>query len=134
MRPSTLGVCALVLFLLPGCGGSHESVVREGIAILKEAADTLETVKDARTAEAARPALKKLGERWRANQKRASAMKPPSKHERVHLQRQYLGEFEAAYKRYLLEVHRVRRLPKGDETVDELQPDSIEMPLGIGKK
>lgn len=110
----------LVLLLVTGCGDSPESLTRDSIATLNEVADVLATVKDRRTADAARPTLRQLGERWRDLQKRAGAVKQPTAGESKALQERYRPEMEAAMKRYFAEVQRLLQVPGGPEALREL--------------
>jgi hypothetical protein len=125
VRGIILAALAL-LVLASGCSDSHESLTKDAIAVVNETADVLATIKDSPTADAAKPKLKELGDRWRDNQQRRAAKKRISAKELARLERQYGAQMEAATKRYLAEVVRVRKVDGGEEALRELgevQPD-----------
>jgi hypothetical protein len=118
-------VCG-VLLAASGCGDSHESLVKEGVRILNDAADELSTINDQSSAEAARPKLQDINQRWRANQEQADAVKKPTSQERQRLQEEYSTEFETAARRCRIESSRVKRIPGGTAAVkelDDIKPD-----------
>jgi hypothetical protein len=118
-------VCGL-LSAADGCGDSHESLVKEGVRILNDAADVLSTINDKAGVDAARPKLRDINQRWRENQDRADAMKKPTQQERQRLQREYSTEFETAGRRCRIEKTRVRRVPGGAAAIkelDDIKPD-----------
>jgi hypothetical protein len=115
-----LPVICVVLLGSNGCSESNESLAAEAIAILKDIADELSTIKDPPSAEAAKPQLKTLGDRWRDNQRRRSKSKTMSSREMAVLERKYGPQLESALKRYLAEVARVRRIEDGEDALNEL--------------
>jgi hypothetical protein len=120
MNRRFLALLASTALALAGCGDTHDSLTSDSIRTLNETADVLATVKDARSADAARPQLKKLGERWRGLQKRAGDLKQPTTEEREELQKKHRPELEAAIKRYFTETTRVLRVPGGAGALQEL--------------
>lgn len=120
MRRTILVLCAFSILPLLGCGDSHESLAANAIAILKDIADELSTIKDSATSEAAQPRLKELGNRWRANERRVAEYKPPTTREMATLEKQYGAQLESAMKRYFAEVARVRRIEGGADALREL--------------
>jgi hypothetical protein len=120
MRPFALMLTCFAVLLLSACAGPHETMARDAIAILKEIADELSTIKDAATAEDASPRLKELGGRWRANEHRMARTRGPSVRDMKELEKKYGGQLEQAMKRYLIEVARVQQIPGGAEALAEL--------------
>jgi hypothetical protein len=120
-----------VLVFASGCGDSHESLTKDAIAILNETADVLSTIKDPASADAAKPKLKELGQRWRDNHQRRAAKKSIAAKELARLERQYGAQTEAATKRYLAEVLRVERVDGGEEALHEL--GDVQPHLRLGK-
>jgi hypothetical protein len=122
----------VLLLLASGCGDSHESLTKESISITTETADVLSTIKDPASADAAKPKLKELGERWRDNQQRRAALKKIAVKELTRLEREYGGQSQAAAKRYLAEVVRVKSVDGGEQALHEL--GDMQPHLRLGKK
>jgi hypothetical protein len=120
MRRTILICCTWGILSLTGCGDSHESQVANAIAILKDIADELSTIKDSASAEAAQPRLKELGGRWRANERRVAEHQRPTKRQMAALEKKYGAQLEAAMKRYFAEVARVQRVDGGPAALHEL--------------
>src|SRR5262249_52564917 len=111
---------------------SHESLTKDAIAIMNETADVLATIKDSACADAAKSKLKGLGERWRENHQRRAAKKSIAAKELARLEKQYGAQTEAATKRYLAEVVRVRKVDGGEEALREL--GDVQPHVRLGKK
>jgi hypothetical protein len=120
MRSFILALIAVALLLPTGCGNPHEALVVNAIAILKEIADELSSIKDAASAEAAGPRLKELGGRWRANERRLVGEKPLSMRDMAALNKEFGGQYEEATKRYLAELARVQGIESGPEALRHL--------------
>jgi hypothetical protein len=120
MRSVVLILACFSVLFFSGCRSPHETMARDAIAILKEIADELSTIKDDSTAEAAAPRLKELGGRWRANERRMSGTRGPSVRDLKELEKKYGGQLQEAVNRYQIEVARVQRLPGGPEALAEL--------------
>lgn len=120
MHKSLLLVGALALPLVNGCSNPAEERATDAIAILKGIADELATVKDAASAEAAKPRLAELGERWRANERKLSQQKLPPTSELAELEKKYGAQLESAMKRYEAEVARVKRVEGCDIALQAL--------------
>ena len=106
--------------LLSGCGDPHEKMAENAIAILKDIADELSTIRDPATAEAAVPRLKELGGRWRANERRMTKSRGPSVRDLKELDKNYGGQLEEAMKRYFIEVARVQKIDGGQQALAAL--------------
>jgi hypothetical protein len=126
----TIPAACGVLLLVTGCSDSHESLTRDAIAIMNETADVLATIKDSASADAAKSKLKGLGERWRDNHQRRAAKKSIAAKELVRLEKHYGAQTEAATKRYLAEVLRVRKVDGGEEALRELGDVQPHVRLG----
>ena len=122
MKKVAFAVVALFpLFALSGCGkDNYESLRKQQVATVKEAADLLATIKDKETAEKAKPRLKQLGDRWRDLQKRMDALPSPSAEEEARTKRLYEDEFNGARGRFLAESIRVAFVPGGKEALQEM--------------
>jgi vancomycin resistance protein YoaR len=72
--------CALLtVAVLAGCGGdSHESLAADSVATMKELIATLETVKDAASAKAAKPKLTAVVQKMQKIQERQTKLGVPS--------------------------------------------------------
>jgi hypothetical protein len=129
---STIPAALALLLLASGCSDSQESLTKEAIAIMNDTADVLATIKDGASADAAKQKLKELGERWRDNHQRRAAKKSIATKELARLERQYGAQTEAATKRYLAEVVRVRKVDGGEEALREL--GDVQPNVRLGKK
>src|SRR5262249_20542784 len=98
----------------------YEAVVKEVLTTLDQAIAALGTIKDEPSADAARPGLKKAGERLKELSKRAREMKQPDRDEKDLLEKKYKGKFEAALKKLRDEQVRVRAIPGGPEAIKDL--------------
>jgi hypothetical protein len=111
---------ALGLLLLSGCGNPHEARATEAIAILGSIADELSKITDAASAEAAKPRLAELGDRWRDNDRKQVKLKPPTTREMAALVKKYGAQFESANSRYDSERSRVKKIEGGPEALAAL--------------
>jgi len=106
---------------LSGCGGdTRSSLMKQLVATVNEVADTLATIKDQASAEAAKPKLKALGERYRDIDKRGKALKEPTPEEKTALEKEYAEPLKSAYGRLLSEMLRVAFVPGGKEALQEM--------------
>jgi hypothetical protein len=119
-------VCVTVLsglaMLSAGQGeeASHEAVLKNMLAALGQAAKILEGITDEPSALAARPDLKKVGQRLGALRKQARALKQPDKKEKDRLDREYRDKFDDALKKLRIQSIRVKAIPGGPETLKEI--------------
>jgi hypothetical protein len=98
-----------------------DKATAELIKIFKSTADTLATVKDESSANAAAPKLKKVGEELRALQKKMQDLGQPTKDQKEKLKEKYKKEMEAAQSNLYKEVRRVRSVPGGKKALEELK-------------
>jgi hypothetical protein len=112
--------CGL-LPLLAGEESPHESAVKEMLKSLDKLTITLASVKDAETAEAARPELKKAAENWVEVKTKAGKLAPPDKAEKDRLAKEYKGKMDEAIKKFFTEYGRVRGFPAGRAVLMEIK-------------
>ncbi|HMF14998.1 MAG TPA: hypothetical protein VKE94_21930 [Gemmataceae bacterium] len=103
-----------------GCGNPHEERAVEAIAILGSISDELSKITDAASVEAAKPRLEELGNRWRANERKQSSLKPPGRREMAELAKKYAAQLDSAVNRYDSERKRVKKIDGGPEALAAL--------------
>lgn len=77
-RVTALVLTAMILCVLTGCGDSHERATRDMISLMNRIADTIGSVKDKPTAEAAKDKLKALSEEMKFMKARIEKLGKPS--------------------------------------------------------
>ncbi len=107
---------------------THENVIREAIKSWRDAAATLATIKDQKTAEAAKPKLKRLGEAMRALRKRQDKLAKATDAERAQLQKKFGTSMRAARTNYLKERARVEKIPGGKDALELLPRPATARP------
>lgn len=113
-------LAVLSLSLISGCGrDSHDSLRQQQVTALKEAAETLKTIQDQATADAAKPKLTKLSERWGDLAKRSAALPALTSEQAVSLQK-YDEEKLAAGLQLVSQGSRVVPLPGGKEAFGQV--------------
>jgi hypothetical protein len=116
---------ALVVGLVSGpavrAADSWEKVLNDRIAFLKETTEILKTVKDKKTAKAARPKLKKMGKKYAELARRSQKLTKPSQEEGRALQKKYQKKITAATAALKKETGRVKEVPGGKEALAELK-------------
>jgi hypothetical protein len=105
----------------------HEAVVKDMIAATDKLTGVLATIKDAASAEAARPELKKAADDFLAIRKKAKALPEPNQKERDRLQT-YAKKLKEAVERYFEERGRVVGVPGGRDALRELAALDREPP------
>ncbi len=106
--------------LAAGGAASHEAVVKELLTTLDGLTTTLRGVKDADTAKAARPELKKAAAAWAAVRKKAEALPPPEPAIKDRLMKEYRPKLDAAVKGLFGQVRRVEDVPGGPAALREI--------------
>jgi hypothetical protein len=117
-------VVALASGLLPLAAGEespHEQALKQMLRSLDKMTTTLEGMRDAETAQAARPELRKAADAWVAAREKADGLPPPEKAEKDRLVKEYKGKMDAALKKLFTEVGRVRSFPAGKEALQEIR-------------
>ena len=99
---------ALVLLgVASGCADSHESALKEQLAILKEQNALLESVRDKASWEKARQQLEKLAEKMADSAKRITGGGKLSKERMAALAKKYEKEFTALLQARLAHMKRI---------------------------
>ena len=111
---------ALGLLLVGGCTNPHEARATEAIAILESIANELSTITDSASAEAAKPRLAELGDRWRDNDHRQTKQRPPTTREMAAIMKKYGAQFQSANDRYDSERNRVKKIEGGPDALAAL--------------
>jgi hypothetical protein len=112
--------CGL-LPLMAGEESPHELAVKQMLKSLDKLTMTLASIKDADTAQATRPALKKAAENWVDVKTKAGKLPPPEKVEKDRLAKEYKGKMDEAIKKFFTEVGRVRNFPAGKAVLMEIK-------------
>ena len=131
MIPRCVGVAAgtVLLSLLPasalptsaGEASPHEEALKAMLKSLDRMTTAVGGVKDAETADAARPDLKKAVDGWTMARAKADKLPPPEPAEKERLTKQYKGKMDAALKKLLTEVGRVNAVPAAKGLLKELR-------------
>jgi hypothetical protein len=90
-RIATVLTLPLLVFLA-GCGDSHEALMKDQIAVIRDLNAVLANVKDAETARAAKPEIEALGNRMKKLEDRAKALGEPSADQKKALEEKYQDE------------------------------------------
>jgi len=115
----TLG--AVLLPLAAGEESPHELALKQVLKSLDKLTMTLGSIKDAETAEATRPELRKAVENWTDAKTKAGKLAPPEKVEKDRLAKEYKGKMDESIKKFFTEVGRVRSFPAGKEVLQEIK-------------
>jgi hypothetical protein len=110
--------------LLPLTAGEespHEMAVKQLLKSLDKLTMTLATVKDADSAAAARPELKKAVKSWVEAKTKTDKLVPPDKAEKDRLEKEYKGKMNEAIKKFFTEYGRLRDIPAGKEVLMEIK-------------
>jgi len=126
MNPRAMGIAALALTLasLPLFAGeefTHEDALKQMIQSLGKMTATLGSVKDADTAQAARPELKKAIDGFTALRAKADKLPPPEPAEKERIAKQYKPKMEEAIKKLLMEAGRLESVPAAKELLKDLR-------------
>ena len=126
MNPRAMGIAALALTLasLPLFAGeefTHEDALKQMIQSLGKMTATLGSVKDADSAQAARPELKKLVGGFVAVRAKADKLPPPEPAEKERLAKQYKGKMDDAIKKLLVEAGRLESVVGTKELLKDLR-------------
>lgn len=117
-------------FFLGGCSRSHEDVMDDMVETMEETANTLESVKDKDSANAAAGKLDKLAERMNELSKEAEDMEDPDEATEKELKAKYEERMSKAAEKMMSNLMRIAMNP---ELSKELG-DSLEKLKNAGKK
>src|SRR5689334_22501904 len=98
-----------------------EDVIKEILASMDQLTTSLKTVEDEKSAEAARPELRKAAERFVAVRTKAESIKPPAKEEKDRLEKEYKSKLFEAQKKLFGEIGRVKLLSGGQVALKEIR-------------
>lgn len=116
---------ALGVALAPLAAGEespHELAVKQVLKSLDKLTMALSGVKDAETAQAARPGLRKAAKDWTELKAKTALLPPPDKAEKDRLVKDYKSKMDDAIKKYYVEVGRVFSFEAGKDVLMELKP------------
>lgn len=99
----------------------YDAAIGELIDALKEGAKILKDIRDQDSAEAAKPQLKKLGDRFRDLAKKFKQLGPPTKDQDEELKKNHRKEIQAAQTEFRKQRDRVEKVPGGKEALKELE-------------
>src|SRR5262249_11748112 len=97
----------------------YEIIVKDMLGTVDSITKTLGTIVDEDSIEAARPDLRKAGQKLVALRKQADSVKQPDKEEKDRLELMYRVRFEEALKKLRSESLRVKAIPGGDDVLKE---------------
>lgn len=97
------------------------AVVKEMLGVMDKLTAALSGIKDAATAEAAKPDLRKLAKAWTAVRDKAEKAPPPSKEEKARLEKDFKSQMELAQRKLFGEVGRVRAIPGAGDALQEIR-------------
>ncbi len=95
-RFAALLLAAVLPFALTGCGDSHDKAMKDMVSVMNRMADTLATVKDKATAEAAKEKLKGITEEMKAIKTRMDKLGNPTGDAEKALKDKYEKEMSEA--------------------------------------
>jgi hypothetical protein len=107
-----------VLFLVAGCGANldtPEGAMEASIDMLNEMTDILKSVKDKKSAEAAKPKLEALGKRGDEIEKALSKHKPDEA-----VAQKYAPKMMAAMEKFSTEVQRIMQDPEMQQILGDV--------------
>lgn len=107
--------------LLAGEESPHEQVLKQMIASLGKMTQALQGVKDADSAAAARPELKKAADGFLALRAKADKLPPPEPAEKERLTKLYRPKMEEAHKKIAAEAGRLESVPGAKELLKDLR-------------
>jgi len=103
-------------------GSPYEAVVKDMLTATDKLTAVLTTIKDATSAGAARPELKKAVRQLLEVRAKAQALKQPDRAQRERVAFAYRRKLEEAVSRFLQERSRVGTIPGGRDALQELVP------------
>lgn len=115
-----LALSALVL-AQEGADAKYEEVLQKLLGSIGQINKTLETITDEKSADAARPELRKATEEFRATRKKSEDLAPPAAEVRERISKKYQPDFEKTRKELVAQVARVQRIPGGKAALAEIR-------------
>jgi hypothetical protein len=126
MKKRAIGIAillatAVLLPIFAGDDSPYEKTLKQMIQSLGKMTATLGSVKDADTAQAARPELKKAIDGFTALRAKADKLPPPEPAEKERIAKQYKPKMEEAIKKLLMEAGRLESVPAAKELLKDLR-------------
>jgi hypothetical protein len=116
-----LALSVLVALLAIGCASDDaESLVKQTIAAMDETAQSMATVTDQASAQAAVPRLKALAERRKKIEEKMASVKTPPQAEQAELQKKYAAQLTEVTTRLMQEAMRVSTVPGGKVALEAM--------------
>jgi hypothetical protein len=97
------------------------AVVKEMLGVMDKLTKALSGIKDAATAEAGKPELRKLAQAWTTVRSKAEKVPPPSKDEKARLEKDFKSQMELAQRKLFGEVERVRNIAAARDVLEEIR-------------
>jgi hypothetical protein len=113
----------LLLGAVVGCAENHDSLTKKQIDLMNDLADVLSTIKDADSAKAAQPKLKKISERMQELKKKAEKLGEPPADKKAALEKKYQDQVTKAGERLMKEFFRVMTVSGAAEALQGLGKD-----------
>jgi hypothetical protein len=112
---------------------THKKVYEEVIALMKDITKTLKTITDEDSAKAQTPALRKLGDKGKALQKRIAKLGKATKEEVADLAKM-APEIKDTNQKLKKETERVKKIKGGKEALKALEGTKDKKEADKGKK
>lgn len=120
MQRLAIAFAACALLTLGGCGAdTHDGLMTELLDQVGEMNNTLDTVKDKESAEAAKPKVESIAKEIEAIKKRMDTLEEPPADVQAELKAKYEAQIQTKLLRMVANVYRVRANP---ETAAVLEP------------
>ena len=116
-----LALTGAVLRAQDGAPASLKEVIEEVLVTFEQLTAALKTVQDEKSAEAARPDLRKAAKRFVDLRTKTESMKPPAKEEKERLEKEYKPKLFEAQKKLFGEIGRVKSVPGCQGALQEIQ-------------
>jgi len=113
--------CSALVVAQEGADARYEEVLQKLLGSINQIGKTLEGITDEKSADAARPDLRKATEEFRATRKKSEELAPPAPEVRERISKKYQPEFEKARKDLVGQVARVQRVPGGKAALAEIR-------------
>ncbi len=115
--------CALVT--LGGCGAdTHDGLMTEQVNLMTELNETLDTVKDKASAEAAKSKIESIGEKMKSVEARAKAMEDPTPEAQTELLEKHQPQLAAQGMRLMGNRGRIMAIPEAAAIIESAMKDA----------
>jgi hypothetical protein len=130
MKRVSITLLTLSMLVLVGCDSkpTHESLMKDAIAVMKEWATVLEGVKDEASAEVAKPKLQAINAKMKDLKTKADTLGKPPAEEEKRLKEKYEPEFKQVLDKLMPEVLRIGFDPKLGPILKDAMPSDNSTP------